>query len=192
VLDVYFTALFNAWLDNQNLYRGPKRWIVVFRGRMHRPENLAGFFRDYADGRHITCVREPKARTASKLVFSGERELIADYADGWRAATELQLQAKERYGERVLLLTFEQLVTQTERTMRALAGWLDIEFDPILTEPTFNGFSIKANSSFAVSNHGVLHEPLDNWREALSDEEAGIIDARTRDLYERVRDEARI
>ena len=187
VLDVYFTALFNAWLDNQNLYRGPKRWTVAFRGRMHRPKNLAGFFGDYPDGRHITCVRDPKGRIASKLVFSGERELIGDYADGWRVATEHQLEAKERYGESVFLLTFEQLVTETERTMRALSGWLGIGFDPVLTEPTFNGFPIKANSSFAVGRHGVLREPLDKWREVLSDEEAENIDVRSGDVYDRAR-----
>lgn len=70
--------------------------------------------------------------------------------------------------------------------MRALATWLGIQFDPILTQPTFNRFPIKATSSFRVNGHGVLREPLENWRSVLSDEEAEIIDARTRDLYERV------
>jgi sulfotransferase family protein len=186
VLDLYFTALFNAWVDNQNLYGGPKRWTLAFRGRMRHPDNLARFFHDYPDGRHITCVREPKARTASKLMYSGERQGVSAYADTWRAAAERQLQAKERYGERVFLLTFERLVTETEKTMSTVAAWLGIRFDPILTQPTFNRFPIKANSSFPVDGQGVLRAPLENWRRVLSDEQAEIIDGRTRDLYERI------
>jgi len=207
-LDVHFTALFNAWLDNQNLYGGPKRWIAAFRGRLRTPENLAKFFQDYPEGRHITCVREPRAKLASKLVYvagrggEGAADADPDTDDpdaeeqeagdlprrirSWRSATELQIQTKERYGDQVFLLTFENLVTETERTMRAMAEWLEIEFDPILTQPTFNRFPIKANSSYKVGGHGVRREPLENWRSVFSEEEAKTIEDETRDLRERV------
>ena len=204
-LNLHFTALFNAWLDNQNLYAGPKRWIVAFRGRLRTPENLEKFFHDYPDGRHVTCVREPKAKLASKLVYVTGRAAASTDTEGddpedddaetddlpnrirsWRAATEMQIQAKERYGDNVFLLTFENLITDTERTMRALAEWLGIEFDPILTFPTFNRFPIKANSSYKVTGHGVRRETLENWKNVFTDEQAQEIDAGTRDLQERV------
>ncbi len=198
---LYFTAVHNAWLDNQNLYARPKRWVVAFRGNLRLPEHLAGFFGDYRDGRHITCVREPKARIASKLMYERGRaranarpgvppaggRSIGDYAESWQVATQLQLDAKQRYGDRVFVLTFERLVTETERTMRALADWLGIRFEATLTEPTFNRIPTRANSSFQVNRPGVLPEALDNWRDVLSDEDAKTIDARTRDLYERAR-----
>ena len=201
VIRLYFTALHNAWLDNQNLYVRPKRWVVAFRGKLRLPEHLAGFFGDYPDGRHITCVREPKARIASKVMYnrakaginartgihSAESEGIGEYAERWRLATEMQLAAKRRYGDRVFVLTFERLVTETEWTMRALAGWLGIRYEATLTEPTFNRIPTKANSSFRVNRPGVLSEPLGNWRGVLSDEDARTIDAQTRDLYESVR-----
>jgi hypothetical protein len=205
VLDLHFTALFNAWLDNQNLYGGPKRWILAFRGKLRTPENLAKFFADYPDGRHITCVRDPKAKLASKLVYATGRagdgvEVDRDDPEGdesetddlpkrirsWRAATEMQIQAKERYGDQVFLLTFENLVTETEQTMRAMAEWMGIEFDPILTLPTFNRFPIKANSSYRVAGHGVRRETLENWRSVFTDEQAEEIETGTRDLQERV------
>ena len=204
-LNLHFTALFNAWLDNQNLYAGPKRWIVAFRGRLRTPENLEKFFHDYPDGRHVTCVREPKAKLASKLVYVTGRAAASTDTEGddpedddaetddlpnrirsLRAATEMQIQAKERYGDNVFLLTFENLITDTERTMRALAEWLGIEFDPILTFPTFNRFPIKANSSYKVTGHGVRRETLENWKNVFTDEQAQEIDAGTRDLQERV------
>jgi len=185
VLNAYFAALFNAWLDNQNLYPGAKRWVVAF-GDMRQPDSLARFFADYPDGRHITCVREPKARTASKLVFSGERDGVAAYAERWRQHTETQLETKARYGDRVFLLTYERLVTHTESTMRSLAAWLGISYSPSLTEPTFNRFPINANSSFRVERHGVLPDRVDQWQTVLTDEQARKVDEVAGDLYERV------
>ena len=199
VLDRYFTALHNAWLDNQNLYVGPKRWVIVFRGKMRHEENLAGFIADYPDGRFITCVREPKAMIASRMTYdlsrarASNRDLppidqddVRQRADGWRRSTEEQLDIKARDGDQVFLLTFDQLVTATDATMRALATWLGIHFERSLTEPTFNRFPIKANSSFRVDRYGVRPEARENWRGVLDEEQAEIIDAETRELYERV------
>jgi hypothetical protein len=187
VLDLYFTALFNAWLDNQNLYGRPKRWLVTFGGRMRYPDSLARFFRDYPDGRHIISVREPKARTASKIAFGGEGDGVAAYAEAWRLNTEMQLELKARYTDRVFVLTFERLVTQTEEAMRALARWLEIDYTPLLGEPTFNNFPIKANSSFPVAGHGVLPDRLECWRGVLSEQQARTVDEIVGDLYERAR-----
>ena len=36
VLDTYFTSYFNAWLDNHNLYAGPKRIVTGFTPRLRR------------------------------------------------------------------------------------------------------------------------------------------------------------
>ena len=193
VLDAYFTSLFAAWRDDRNA-EGDKRWLIGFRGRLRH--DVDRFFDDYPDGRYVTCVREPKGLIASKLAYMrgrggkteiGRSELPSGaHPDGWTASTTVQLAACNHYGpDRVFLLTFEQLITETEATMRALADWLEIEFDPILTEPTFNRFPIKANSSFVVESHGVLREPLENWRSVLTDEQSAQIDAQTRDLYSR-------
>jgi hypothetical protein len=86
----------------------------------------------------------------------------------------------------MLLVTFDQVVTQTEATVRRIAVWLGIEFDSILLTPTFNRMPIRANSSFPVPGHGVVREPLDNWRSFLSDAQAAVIDEQTRPLYEEV------
>ena len=34
VLDCYFTSYFNAWLDNHNLYTGPKKVVTGFVPRL--------------------------------------------------------------------------------------------------------------------------------------------------------------
>jgi hypothetical protein len=61
ILNCYFTAYFNAWLDNQNLYVGGKKYVVSFTPRLSiYPESIGGFFGDYPDGKFISIVRNPK------------------------------------------------------------------------------------------------------------------------------------
>lgn len=68
--------------------------------------------------------------------------------------------AQSRFGDRVIVLRFEDLVGRTEQTMAVLARQLDIDFLPILMQPTFNGLPIVTNSSFAVDTFGVIADPL--------------------------------
>jgi hypothetical protein len=187
VLGCYLTAYFNAWLDNQNLYSGPKRWTVGFRGKLALPNNLAAFFRDYPDGCHVTCVRDPVERTASKYVMHGSQRDLASHVNGWCRHTGFQLDAKERYGERVFLVMFDWLIDETDAVMRALAAWLGIAFDPILTMPTFNRCPIKANSSFAIAGSGVRREVREHWKTVLNEQQAAEIQRHTREMYERAR-----
>ena len=74
--------------------------------------------------------------------------------------------------------------------MRRLAEWLGIEFHPTLTEPTFNGRPIKADSSFKVASHGVVTDPLTRWREKLSAEEIDYVEREALPLYERILEQA--
>jgi hypothetical protein len=103
--------------------------------------------------------------------------------DGWCASTEAIKRNRQRHGDRLVVLKFEDLVGRTEPVMRDLAERLGISFEPILLEPTFNGKPIRANSSFPVDGGGVITAPL--AREAnLSREEQDAIELRCRALYE--------
>lgn len=187
VLDAYMTAYFNAWVDNRNLYAGPKRWVTAFSARLAmEPDNRRRFFEDYPDGRLLSIVREPRSWYASAASYNPER-----YGDPsvsmrrWRESAEAMVEAKRRYGDQVLLISFEQLLGDLEATMRRVAGFLDIEFSPTLLEPTFNGLPIKANSSFKTERHGVLDAPLKR-RESLSREMVTTIDRLAGDAHEQV------
>ena len=164
ILDRYWTAYFNCWLDNQNLYAPGKQWVTGFSPRMMmRDANVEAFFADYPDGRLISMIREPVSWYASAV---GHRpEVYADpvaSTDDWRASAEAMLRALDAYGpQRVLLLSFERLVAETEASMRAIAAWLGIAFTAQLLVPTFNGRPIKADSSFRVETAGVLQDTLD-------------------------------
>jgi hypothetical protein len=94
------------------------------------------------------------------------------------------LAALERYGERVVVLTYEQLVLETEATMGRVAERVGISMSPELLEPTFNGRPILANSSESVGRYGVLPERVSAYRDSLDRETAGLIEELAGDLYE--------
>jgi hypothetical protein len=201
IFDCYMTSYFNAWLDNRTLYEPDKRWVTAFTARLSVHEaSVAGFFDTYADGRLISIVRDPRAwylsaRGYSELDPSERRQrdygTIEAAVELWRRSTEAALLTHERYGERFRAVLFEDLLSDTEGTMRALADYLGIDYAPMLTEPTFNGMPIKADSSFEVSGHGISTAPLERFRERLDREELDYLERYALPLYERAAEVAR-
>ena len=134
VLDAYFTSYFNAWLDNHDLYSGPKRAVVGFTPRLAmEPANVEHYFAAYPEGTLVSIVRDPRAWYGSAAGHMPEHYGDVDGALGlWNASTDATIAAAERYGERVLVLTYEQLVGDPEATMRRVAGRLGIDWGPSL------------------------------------------------------------
>ena len=76
VLDCYFTSYFNAWLDNHNLYTGPKKVVTGFVPRLSLDvAQVERFFEDYPDGTFISTVRNP---CGWYLSFRGHRDANVD------------------------------------------------------------------------------------------------------------------
>jgi hypothetical protein len=174
VLDAYFTSYFNAWLDNQNLYTGPKKAVTGFTPRLAMdPENRDRFFAAYPDGRLVAIVRDPQSWWASASRYSPRRFPDVEAAlPLWRASTEAALD------QRVVAVTYERLIGQTEAVMAGLAERVGIAMSQLLLQPTFNGRPIRANSAEQVARHGVLGERERRPADPLVAELAG-------DLYER-------
>jgi hypothetical protein len=187
VLDCYFTSYFNAWLDNQGLYSGPKRVVTGYVPRLAMElGNVERFFAAYPEGTLISIVRDPRAWYVSAAKHFPKHYSDLDVGLGlWRRSTEAAVEARERFGERVVLLTYEQLVLETEVAMRELAGRVGISMLPLLLQPTFNGRPIRANSSEAVGRYGVLQERVGAYRDSLAVETVERIEELTGDLYDR-------
>jgi hypothetical protein len=186
VFDCYFTSYFNAWLDNQNLYSSPKRIVTGFRPRTNlKTANVEAFFDVYPDGTLISLVREPRGWYASASRHRRQYEDLDEAIGVWRRSTEATLDNRERFGERVVVLTYEELVLETEATMSRLAERLGISMSPILLTPTFNGRAVRANSSDPIASHGVLSERANAYRDVLDAAAIARIDELAGGLYER-------
>jgi hypothetical protein len=80
-------------------------------------------------------------------------------------------------------LRFEDLLANTEETLRRVAGWLGIDFRPELLQPTFNGSPIRANTSYGDVGTTVSTRPLQRGRDELTDDDVAYIQERAGEIY---------
>lgn len=188
VIDAYLTGYFNAWLDYRNLRTGPKRWVTAFcPRRIGDDKKMLHLRRLWPDGRLISVVRDPVSWYASARRWSSEWADRDAAVQAWTGAVRTLEQRRHEFGDDLLVLAFEDLVSRTEATMRRLADWLGIAFAPELLQPTFNGWPIEANSSFALDGRGVERGPLER-RATLESSDVAEIERATAEMYEAVRD----
>jgi hypothetical protein len=189
VLDAYFTSYFNAWLDNHNLYTAPKKAVTAFAPRMNsKPASIEALFRVYPDGHLISLVREPRAWYNSARSQKESNAEVDDAIYRWKLSAEATLDAATKYGDRVIVVTYEDLVADTEGVMRHVADRVGLTWSDVLLEPTFNGRPIRANSSDRVQQHGVLRDRTTAYKEALDPETIARVDELAGDLYEQARE----
>ena len=189
VFDSYMTAFFNAWIDNQNLYSKPKKYTVAFAPNMSlQTENIKRFFDTYTNGIFISIVRDPRNWFASAQRYNSQvyADLTDSIEDHWIASAQSILWAQEHYGDRVVVLRFEELVTDTERTMKWLADRFNLTFMPTMLQPTFNSLPIRPNSSFSSQSFEISKSSMERYKQELSASEIAQIDKMTEPVLEDV------
>jgi hypothetical protein len=188
VFDAYMTSYFGSWLNNQN-YVGRKKFITAFTpGLLTTKENMELFFEVYPDGRLISLVRNPKnwylsdRRNKRKIKMDKDTDIRIALCQ-WKENTQATRWNKKRYGERVCIIRYEDLINDAESVMHYLAEFLGIGFDRILLTPTFNKSPITAGTSFETKEPEGGKSTLDG-REILSAQEQAIIAEITQKVYQ--------
>jgi hypothetical protein len=189
VLDAYFDGLFHAWPSGR---ASAPRSIVGFIPKMAlKRENIAHFFGDYPDGRLVTIMRNPADWFVSLCAHTkGGVERYGDLEQEtalWNRMAMMALNYREAHGDKVLLLSFNELISDRARTMRRLAAWCGIDFDEALTQQTFAGQPIAPNTNFDASVEGLSEKVLERGSQ-LSDSERHRIATLTGDTVGRLRE----
>jgi hypothetical protein len=186
IFNGYLTSYFGAWLNNQN-YNGQKKFITAFSPRLAIiKENMELFFETYPDGRLISLIRDPKNWLPFARIHWPERyEDVSLALDQWNECAQAMLWNKEKYGDRVCLIKFEDLPSKTEAVMRYLADFLGIEFDDILLRPTFNKLPMKVNTSSNTEDYIIADSHLSTKRTSTG-QELGAIEEMTSEKYSQV------
>jgi hypothetical protein len=192
IFNGYMTSYFGAWLNNQN-NSGHKKFVTAFTPRLAmREENVGFFFEIYPEGRIISVIRDPKNWYPSAVRHNPKSNKYRDIKNAlrqWNESVESMLRNKKRWGDKITIIKFEDLVSKTNSVMRYLAELLEIQFNNILLSPTFNKYPINANTSFGLESTSILRDTLSRHK-TLSAEELQIIEAMTKDSYQKVIDAA--
>lgn len=180
-MNCYFTAFFNGWLDNASLRAGSKRWVIGFEPRPGK--RFAAYKRIYPDGRVISVLRDPWTWYSSARGRKPEWADLGVAVEIWREHALAALRWKSEDPAGVALVSFRDLLGRPEATMRTLAAWLGIDFEPTLLRPSFNGSPSRARSSFDDVGDRISTRPLGR-AEDLSRDEIAAIDEQVGLLYE--------
>jgi hypothetical protein len=185
-LNAYLTSLFNAWLDYQNIYAGPKLWVTAFVPRLTMvADGPDRFFADYPDGLLVTIVREPAGWLSSFSrhadVDDAERALGA-----WLDSARASARAHASRPDRVVVVIFEDLVHRTEAVMRRLCERMQLGYHPSLLEPTFNSMPVLSDSSHVLAT-GVDAQVTERYRETLPAQQVDRVAETATPFYEELR-----
>ena len=192
IFDAYMTSYFGAWLNHQNSY-GTKKFITGFTPRLAmREESIESFFTIYPDGRLISIIRDPKNWFPSAHRHNDKKRKYEDIEKAsrqWIVNAQAMVKNKEKWKRSVCIICFDDLIGKTERVMRHLADFLNIEFNNILLTPTFNNAPIAANTSFELEKPGIMLSALNRYK-TLAPEELSAIESATGNHYQKVLDKA--
>jgi Sulfotransferase family len=122
---------------------------------------LGDIWRDYPEAKVVHVVRDPLAVMASRKVmeeratgqFGAFRTALGELADSYRIADVERAHANR---ERYLLIRFEELLEEPQRTTDRLATFLAVANLPILHRPTSGGIFTASNSSFGAGESGTI------------------------------------
>jgi hypothetical protein len=67
---------------------------------------------------------------------------------------------------------------------------LGLDYNDALSQPTFNGHLMRANSSFCVQDAGLIRAPLER-ASVVSESDRSLIEGRTQRLYDTLLDRAK-
>lgn len=173
VLNDYMTSFFAAWLDYRGRAGTAKAVVTAFTAMLAVDRaNREAFFDAYPDGHLVMIVRHPMSWYASARRHNPDRYGDLDTAmERWRESVRASVAATSERPAQATLVDFDRLLLDVETVMRRLCERIGIAFDSTLLEPTFNGWPIRADSSFAVDRWGVLAEPTRRHLTDLTEDE---------------------
>ncbi|MEI7035759.1 sulfotransferase [Fulvimonas yonginensis] len=141
----------------------------------------------YPGARFIHIVRNPYATLVAVRRMLQRKSRRFPYL--WPMACSLHNSYHHLFTNRLavpnyLCVRFEDLVADTATTMRAVAGFLGIEYHDQLTRPTSVGQHWNGNSTSNESFGGVSRRPLQAWREQITDYEIALANAVAEPVFE--------
>jgi len=158
-LNAYFTSFFNAF-KNYKKNNKKKKYVTAFTPRINFFDySINKFFSIYPDGFFLSIIRHPKNWLASALFHSKIYSDINHALSLWLQSTERSIQIKNKYINSIII-NFDNLISESNSTMKKIANKINIEYNDSLVLPSFNGEPTYSNSSFQTKKETIDKETL--------------------------------
>lgn len=178
--------IFRAMLDSWSNYPYPTDTVEHFVGMgFDRPTTPEQFIKHYPDGKMIYMVREVEAiiairsnrqpveddlRSLCLLETTPRRLLETGHVQQLKRKRQNVEHFAKLYPDRIKIVHFDDLVYQTESTMRDVAAFLGIEYEESMTRCTFMG-----EEMLTPSGKKYVGSVLDDPKELLTPFELQVI-----------------
>lgn len=174
-LNNFFTAYFNAYLNcnHSNFYDKYKFIVASVPGLTLFNESINGFLWDYPDGKLLVMIREPLLWWNSARHHS--KNLIEKGLERYKISLKNTLEACSQYPNNVFVVSFDNLIKNTEKSIKLILERSGLEFNKISTYPSYFPFYGIDNSTFGLKEvKVVLNEKVNRAINIPKDEEAHI------------------
>jgi hypothetical protein len=120
----------------------------------------------------LSSLRQLRANQPHRWKFTTLRMLteISDY----NSMLHIYRQLRNECPSQVIAIRYEDLIREFQPTMQKLVEFLNIDYDAILSHPTFNFQEWHGDSSFETLK-GISDQPLNRNRILLTDQEKEIV-----------------
>jgi Sulfotransferase family len=152
----------------------------------HTPTNFrraSTLIEMFPESRFIHLVRDGRAVAASLFELDWGPNNAFDAAEFWMARCGLGLAAESQFGrDRVLRVRYEDLVSDTEPTLRRVASFAELEYESGMSEA-----SGLRPGRYSEQQHRLVGTPpnpsrVDRWRETLTPRQVEVFEAEVGDL----------
>lgn len=116
-----WARFFGSWLHHTLYQRGS------FQYRPEGPSSIQAYLSFYPRLKLIGILRADSAVVSSIMHRGGQPRSVAEYR--WRRFVAILTQLVETQSDRLLLVTFEQLITEPDLVMRSVADFLELPFE---------------------------------------------------------------
>ncbi|WP_324827108.1 sulfotransferase family protein [Qipengyuania zhejiangensis] len=157
----------------------------------HAPRNCGRFLtlaRAFPQARFVHMVRDGRAVANSWMGQDWGPNNITAVADAWALRLAQGLSAEAALGDRIVRISYEEVVADPEVAIRKVAGLAGIAFEAAMLDA--RGFRLPEHSKdthsllTADSSRGVSSGRLESWRRDLHPRQIELFESRAGDLLE--------
>lgn len=175
--------VFGLVMDELTRLNGGQRWLEKSPEHVYFLQHILSVV---PDARVIELVRDPRAALSSRKHRRSDEWLDAKETQEqvstdrstnydtlldsymWKESVQSGRDARQRFPGRVLTVRYEDMVGDSEATIRHICRFLDVPFQPAFLEV---GWVNATSKTAANAGDGISRAAVDRWKQSLTPEE---------------------